>query len=369
MWRRTTVANVVTVADTEVWEYSLPSAGVLNAVFLQLRATNGATSNLDNSLEQCVNSIQVVDGGRVLMDLSGAQAQMVSLIGSKNEPRSVISEGADDGQTYQALLLFGLKLYDDEVGLDLSKLLAPRLRVDVDLTAVRAAGATGFVTGTGRLSCVLVVNDGADAPTPGAYLKSAEIKRWTTAASGDEVTQAPIDGAWARLIVRAHVANNNPDDVLTDVRVTFDSGRFVALDELTRWAADSIGLWLGRIPEFAVTVFRADTDTRDLRHGGIDTFNAQALIDTNVSCLAAFEAGRPTINLNVLGAGTTQATDDDIYIGFNANHPYMCFFYDFVPQGMLQVDGFSRGDIVLTQGVSGAAASIVLQQIMENIAA
>lgn len=369
MWRRTTIASQETLSDTEVWEYSMPTNGTLNGIFLQLRATNGATSNLGAQLEQCVNSIQVVDGGRVLMDLTGPQAQLVTLIGTKSEPRSVVSEGADDVQTYQALLLFGLKLYDEQFGLNLANLRNPKIRVDFDLTVVRAAGATGFVTGSGRISAVLIVNDGADAIAPPAFIKSHEIKRFTTASSGDESTQAPIDAPWARVLVRAYVTNNNPDDVLTDIKVTFDSGRFVAVDEKTRWAADAIGSFLGRVPRLAYTAFKKDTETFDTRSGGIDSFTSQALIDTNVAVLAAFEAGRPAINLNVLGAGTTQATEDDIYITVFPNAPYMSFMYDFVPQGMLPVSEFARGDIVLTQGVSGAAASIVLQQVVENVAA
>ena len=367
MWRRTTIANQVTLSDTEVWEYALPTSGVLNACFLQLLATNGATSNLEAPLEACVNAVQLVDGGRVLMELTGPQCQIVSMLGAKGEPRSIVSEGDDDVQTYQALVPFGMHLYDEVVGLDLSKLRSPRLRVDVDLTSVRAVGATGFVTGSGRLSAVLIVNDGADAPRPETYLKSHEIKRWTTAGSGDELTQAPIDGPWARLIVRAHVANSNPDDVLTDIRVTFDSGQFVAIDERTRWSADSWSLFMGRLPEFSVTVFHADTDTHDLRHGGIDWISAHALVDTNVIAPAAFEAGRPLLNFNVLGAGTTQATDGDIYLDFRANHPYMSFVYDFIPMGNLDVSPYSRGDIILTQGVSAAAASLVLQQMMPNV--
>lgn len=369
MWRRTTIASQETLSDTEVWEYSIPTNGVLNGIFLQVRATNGSTSNLGAQLEQCINSVQVVDGGRVLMDLTGPQAQLVSLIGSKCEPRSVVSEGADDVQTFQALLLFGLELYDEKFGLNLANLRNPKIRVDFDLTAVRAAGVTGFVTGSGRISAVMILNDGSDAPTPASFIKSHEIKRFTTASSGDETTQAPIDAPWARVLVRAHKVNNNPDAVLTDIRVTFDSGRFVAVDEKTRWAADSIGLFLGRVPRLAFTAFKADTETFDTRSGGIDSFTAQALIDSNVACLEGFEAGRPTVNLNVLGAGTTQSTEDDVYITVFPNAPYMSFMYDFVPQGMLEVSEYGRGDIVLTQGVSGAAASIVLQQVVENVAA
>lgn len=364
MWRRSTIANVETLSDTETWEYDLPRAGVLNGFFMQLRATNGATSNLDNSLAQCVTAVQVRDGGKCLMDVTGDQLQMLSLINSKQPPRSVISEGADDVQTYQALALFGRHLFDNEVGLDLAQLVNPKLRVDFDLTAVRAAGATGFVSGTGRISCVLLLNDGEGAPTPATYVKSAEIKRWTTAASGDEVTQGPLDGPWMRLIARAHLANNNPDAILTDLKVSFDSGRFVALDELTKWAADGLGQFLGALPWLAYTLFRADTDTRDLRSAGIESFSCKTLLDTDDAHLEGFEAGRPTLNVVIAASGLTEGTDGDIYVGVQSHHPYMCMLWDFMGQGMLDVTPYTRGDIVFTQGVASAAASIVLQQMM-----
>lgn len=366
MWRRATAANVVTLSDTEVYEIALPTRGILNAALLQLRATNGATSNLANALAQCVSAIQVVDGGRVLCDMTGDQAQIVSLLGARCEPRSVVSEYLSEVQTYQAVVPFGLKLFDNDIGLDLSKLVAPKLRVDVDLTAVRATGATGFVAGTGRLSCVLLINDGAEMPSPASYLKTSEIYRWTTAASGDEVIAAPMDGPWARVIVRAFKAGSNPDDILTNIKVAFDQGLFVPVDELTKWAADSTGSFLGRVPRFQHAIFAKDTDTYTTRHGGIEECLAQALVDTNVACVAAFEDGQVTINLNVLGAGTTQATEDQVWLSHKAHHPYASMFWDFVPQGLLGVSPYTRGHVTLTQGVVTGAASVVLQQIMEN---
>lgn len=366
MWRRATIANVETLSDTQVWEYSLPTSGILGAVFLQLRATNGGTSNLDNTVEQSINSIQLVDGGRVMLDLSGAQAQMVSMLSSKASVRSVVSEGAGDGQTFQVLVPFGLKLYDNDVGLDLGTLRNPKLRVDFDLTNVRAVGGTGFVGGTGRISAFILINDGSDAPVPGQFVKSHELKQWTTAVSGDETTQAPVDAPWMRIIVRAHLAGNNPDDVLTDIKVSFDSGQFVAVDELTRWAADSLGPFLGFVPQFAFTLLRGDGESRDLRHGGIEAIAAQALLDTDTVNVASFESGNPVLNVNIGSLGTTQAAAGDIFLHATAQHPFMSMVWDFAGQGMLAVDQFDRGDIVLTQAVASAAASIVLQQLSTN---
>lgn len=366
MWRRSTIASAETLADTEVWEYSLPTSGVLNGFLLHIENTNGGTDNVFNPIYKNINKIQVVDGGRVLMDVTGVQAEFLSLLGGGGEPRSKIREAASDVQSFQALLLFGLKLWDNGLGLDLSKLANPKIRVDVDFTSVRAVGATGFVSGSGNISAVLLINDGADVPSVSDYIKSHEIKRWTTAASGDEVTAGPVDGAWARLIVRAHVAGSCPDDVLTDIKVTFDAGQLVAVDEKTKWQSHAFPLMFGRYPRFEFTLYRTDAETIDLEHGSIQAYSLQRITNDQSGNLTSIGCGNVVTALWDGSATAAASTDENTTINIWPAHPYMSFVYDFVPMGLLPVGEFQRGDIVLTQGVASAAASIVLQQIMAN---
>lgn len=369
MWRRSTIASAESLSDTEVWEYSLPTSGVLSGILFHIENTNGGTENLFNPIYKNINSIQVVDGGRVLLDVTGVQAEMLSLMASMGEPRSKIREAASDVQTMQALVLFGLHLFDNERGLDLSKLRNPKIRVDVDFTQVNAVGATGFVSGSGTMSAVIFINDGADAPAPASFIKSHEVKRWTTAASGDEVTQAPMDGAWARMLVRAHVAGSCPDDVLTDLKVSFDAGQFVAIDEKTKWQSHAFPLMFGRYPRFEFTLYRTDAETIDLEHASIQHYTLQRITNDQSGNLTSIGCGNVVTALWDGSATAAASTDENTTIGIWPAHPYMTFVYDFVPQGMLKVDGFQKGDIVLTQAVASAAASIVLQQIMENVAA
>lgn len=366
-WRRATVADTVTVADTEVWEYTLPQSGVLNGFLLQVENTNGGTDNVLNPIYKNVNWIEVVDGSRVLMRLTGVQAQFLSLINSGAMPVSRFSEVAGVVQTYQALLLFGLVPYDTAYGLDLSQLINPKVRVDIDFTAVRAAGATSFVSGSGRLSMVLLINDGADVTAPERFVKSHEIKRWTSAGSGDEVTQAPLDGEWARVIVRAHVAGSLPHAVLTDIRATFDAGQFVALQEETEWQANALPMVLGSHPVADFDVYRTDSETLDLEHAGSLAYSTFPDNAVDNMALTGHLTGNVTTDVLVAATGAASATDRTWAIKLWPTMPFMSMMWDFVPQGFLDVAQYQRGDIVLTQGVASAACSIVLQQLMANV--
>jgi len=369
MWRRSTIATQETLADVGVWEYSLPRSGVLSGVLFHIANTNGGTDNLINPIYKAIRSMQLVDGGRVLLDVSGVEAEMLSLLANKGEARSVISEVAGVVQTMQALLLFGRHLFDNDVGLDLSKLVNPKLRVDVDFGAVRVPGAASHLAGYGKMSAVLFMNDGADIPTPSHFIKSHEIKRWTTAASGDEVTQGPVDGPWMRLIVRAHVAGSLPEAVLTDIKVSFDSGQLVAIDEKMEWGGHSLPLLFGRYPRFEFSLFRTDAETIDLEHGSIKCFTIASDSVLDRPTLTAFEHGNVVTSCVVGTTGVASVADQTLTLGIWPVHPFMSTVYDFVEMGNLDAPSFERADISLTQGVISAAASLVLQQLMENKAA
>ena len=369
MWRRSTIASAETLSDTEVWEYQLPRSGVVSGILLHIENTNGVTDNLMNPVYRNINKIQLVDGGRILLDVTGVQAEMLSLLVSGGEPRSKVREAGGDVQSMQALVLFGRRLFDNEMGLDLSKLVNPKLRVDVDFTNVRGVGGTGYVSGSGTISAVLFLNDGADVPSPSQFVKSHEIKRWTTAASGDEVTQGPVDGPWSRLIVRAHVAGSSPDDVLTDIKVSFDSGQLVSIDEKTKWQSHAFPLLFGRYPRLEFTLFRTDAETIDLEHASIQAYTLQRVTNDQSGNLTSIGSGNVVTALWDGSAGAAANTDENTTINIWPAHPYMSMVYDFVEMGMLDAPSFERADIVLTQAVASAAASLVLQQFMANKAA
>lgn len=369
MWRRATIANNEALANTQVWEYRLPRSGILNAALLHLEATNGGTSNISNQLWQCVNRIQILDGARVIADMSGVQSQVVSLWATKGEPHSQWLEGAGAVQTFDAFIPLGLKKYDNNVGLDLSILKNPVIRVDIDLTTIRAVGAAGYLTGSLNLSAVLLINDGADQPSPGGFLKTHELDSWTTAAAGIQTTQGPVDAPWARLFIRSHLVNTLANTIITQVRLSFDSGQFVPIDEDTLWQANAIPLMLGRHPRFEACLFGQDADTWDTFHGQLSGVIGQNGVDVNHMHFIPFVTGQLTLMLNVASTGAAVAVDEDVHGHWSTIYPFSTVTWDFADMGFLEAQQYDRADVQSTQGVAAAAAQIWCQQIMPNATA
>jgi len=371
-WRRSLVANAQTLADVEVYEHRLPTSGILNGFLIRLVATNGATSNLDNPLRSNVTAVEIRDGGRTLLSLTGVQAEAVSMLTTWRPPESVVSEDLSVVQSWEVFIPLGMKPFDNALGLDLAKLKNPVLRVDLDLTSVRAVGATGFLTGTAAISVIALLNDGVDVPTPASFLKSTEINRFTSAASGDNITQAPVGAPWARLVVRAALANTLPSAVFTDIKVDFDSGQLVVLDEPTILAARFLASLQRVYGPFRADLLRADAETWDSEHAGLEAVQLTREGDNTTIRAASFAAGRVTVNAEAddatTGVPAADATARLTHAEFWASQPYQSLIYDFDGMGRLDVTAFNRGQITLTQGVSGATASIVLQQIAENVA-
>ncbi len=369
MWRRATIANAEALATTQVWEYRLPTSGILNGVLFHIEATNGADHNINNQVYQCIDYIQLIDGSRVIFDMSGVQSQMVSLVATRDAPRSQWYEDGNGIQTLDAFIPLGLKKYDNEVGLDLSTLKNPVLRVSIDLTTVRAAAATAYLANSANISAVLFINDGDDQPSPTGYLKTHELDNWTTAAAGVNTTQGPVDGPWARLFIRAHLVNNQPDAILTDCALRFDSGQFVVLDEDTTWQSHNLPLMLGKVPRFDNYIRTNQARVLDLLMGTIEEIHQHGVAWQIVPTAYPFVTGQLTQILANIQTGAVDGGTHNIWTSWWCLHPWNCMYYDFADMGFVEAQKYQRAEILLTQGVAAAAAHVWIQQIMPNAAA
>lgn len=371
MWRRNLLANERTLADVEVFEQQLPRSGILNGFLLRLSARNGTTSNLDNPLRSNINSVEIRDGGRTLLNLTGVQCELVSLLHSWRPPGSFVTEILSLIQTFDVFIPFGNRPFDNELGLDLSLLNNPVIRVDLDLTSVRAVGATGYLTGSATISLIALINDSTDAPSPPSFIKSTEINRFTSAASGDVITQALVDAPWSRLLVRAALTNIRASSVLTDIKIDFDAGQAVIIDEPTPLASAFMSTLQKVYGPFYIDVFRENGDTFDTQHGELRDILVTSEGIVAASQASGFNPGRPTLNCYIDGAvagGFDADTTDRVrHIKLWAREPYQSLIYDFAEMGLLNATQFDRGQITLTQGVTAAAVSLVLQQHVPNV--
>lgn len=218
--------------DTGTKIIDLKTKDPLSAIRLKFNAVNGATTNLENRLDDIITKIEIVDGSDQIYSLNLKQDQVFQFYNTGKTPRIIIEERGGGGCMEAALILFGRYLNDPEYWLDLSKFDNPQLKITTDEDAVRAMGVLGFLSG----SCVVTVNlclieEGATASK--GFFMYKELFAFTSGTTGDEHISLPRDYPYRSLLLRAYVAGNDCHENITDVKISCDAGKFIPLDKKT----------------------------------------------------------------------------------------------------------------------------------------
>lgn len=199
----------------------------ITALWIELRATNGASYNHDNNVFDCFSKIELIDGARVLFSLSAKQAFALACNELGFWPHTRLSMLGGDDQTAAIPILFGRFIGDVERSFDPTRFGNPQLRITWNLAAVRAVAATSFSTGTATLTVLAEIMEGAPAPT--GFLLKKEHYTWTTAA-GVEYIDLPTDLPIKALLLRSYLVAYHPYGVVSNWKLNLDGGKSVPFD-------------------------------------------------------------------------------------------------------------------------------------------
>lgn len=229
MYRRLTyIENRYVLSDSGEHVTNINVRDPVTCIWVELRATNGATRNLNSPLAACVESIELVDGSNVLWSVNGYEALGITYYNLGYDTYQVYSEAASATQVFSFPILFGRYLGDTYYAFDPNRFANPQLRISWDLEAVNSVGATGFVSGSCRLSVIADVMDGA--PSPVGLLSAKEIYSFTTESSGTEYIDLPTDATIRGLYVRCHEDGVGAFGNIDNVKLTCDNDKFVIVD-------------------------------------------------------------------------------------------------------------------------------------------
>lgn len=193
----------------------------LTALYVYFRATNGAAVAKDAPPTPCIDKIEIVDGGRVYWSTSGPEAVAVSVYETDRWPSHFFNEGANAGGFISIPLLFGRYLGDEEFAFSPAKLLNPQIKVTWTRNVLHAA--TPY-----QLGIRAKAMQGVSAPSKALMVKN--IRTFSTAATGIEGTELPVDLDIRRLFVRAYKANTLWTGLLTHLKLDCDVGRLIVFD-------------------------------------------------------------------------------------------------------------------------------------------
>lgn len=257
--RHSTIKSQETLADSSTEVVDLSKNDWISAILIEYYATNGATNNEDAHPHDLVSSIQVLDGSYVLKSMTGVQACALYLYDHGVVPPEWLDENLSVVQRTNFAILFGRYVGDPLFAINAKDFENLQLRFVQNLATVRAVGATGYVTTSGRWSVTVVRFE--DMPIkPIGWFKTEEKKNFVTAAAGVEQTALPTDHEYRRIMVRSFITNNTFG--LTQFDLNLGDGKFKPYDgHLFRWMASQNKMYYKCDPEVYQRIYKQDTDT------------------------------------------------------------------------------------------------------------
>ena len=341
----------------------LRTSDPISAIRLNFRATNGTSYNKDNRLDDIITKIELVDGSDQLLSLTLKEAQALEFRRMGKLPRYRPSEGASGVGDMSCLLLFGRYLWDPDYYMDLTKFKNPQLKITTNIAAVAALGVTAFATNTIKVTIDLLIIEEGAMPAHG-FMMAKNVYGFTSATSGDEHIDMPMDYPYVGLMMRAYTLGNDVDENISRLKINCDAGKFVPIDkkviDLYRREQDDLGS-----AGIEYIIFRRldDVVTHIINHDPIISLQASAratLIAADYSW-----SGRFPIRVDT-HAGVGISTDADIYMRVTGGCPHATVHVPFGlrndPDTYFDPAQFGDIDLVLTQAAA-SAVGVVLEQL------
>lgn len=369
-------------SDSTTYRLELPENGMLSALMLKIRATNGATSNKDAMIKDTITRIEVIgNGSTVIFSLTGEELDRFTWRFYKRRGVELASEDASAVQFQTFILPFGEFIGDKKYGLDLSKWNDVELRIKYDLAAINAVGATGFITGSFSVTVVAYRYPEGAGVSPIGFRKLSEIVQPTDAASGERRYELPIQNKYIELglFVREDAIADDID--VTALRIELDNGEnriFDAnWDDLQQENSNEFGI----NPRQLKTTFKSDTDTIDFETGIVrnatitDEHVMESTADTYVVTGLESRAGdRLTLGMfNIVTVASSElmsenTTDDTALISVDGDGVGNMVFIPFSrePGWTDALDSLDHGKIeaIISSGASGATLGLILSEIV-----
>jgi len=351
-----------TLDDVGTKIIDLRTTDPISAIRLSFFGTNGATYNKENYLNDVITKIELVDGSDQLLSCSLKELQAIQYRRTKRMPFMRPGESASGASEEQCLILFGRHLWDPEYYMDLTKFRNPQLKITTNIAAVRAAGADGFLTGYLQVSVNLMVIEEGAAEAKGFFMHK-NIYGFTSATSGDEHVDMPMDYPYAGLLCRAYVQGADPDYCLTKVKLNCDAGKFIPFDirvkDLYRVEENDYG-----VAELRYFIFRKDAEW--VHH--IITHDPHSVFNPGIPGRIAgtYTAFNGQFKLNLRAHDNTPVAAEELTsVIIRGSCPHATFFIPFgLPEDPLTYFDpkvFGDIDLVLTQDNAGAIDIVLMQ--------
>ncbi len=362
--RYTYLENEKVLADSGEYTFNIDTEDVIGRLDFEMKATNGATNNQACTMADVLTSLELMNGSEPIISVSGKELAGVLPYRIGKFIQGKVSEAPGDIQSLRFSYDFGRWYCDEQLALDLSRITKLQVRVKWNLAAVNAVGATGFVTGTGRFTCLAHILEGGQ--TPLGYLSLKRHSLFTTAASGIEPVLLPTDKKVRSISVRSAEAGTGKLSGISHVKVNINENKDVPIDldvdDLLETIVNSYGFFVYRHifhltnADVAYCLLKYMEDVQ-LNTELIDVIAAYTNTDIGEGALIQFTASTGA------ALATDQLHDAKVsgYLPFNTAYIGFGSYDD--PNTWLSAELMKSLKLELTQDNAGAACSVVIEQL------
>ena len=368
-YREVYIEQAKALADSGSETIEIATADPISELLVKFYATNGATSNKAAPIPLVVTKIEVFDGSDKLYSCDGEVAAALVRYHNDAQPHLTINEAGNYIQSSHFAIRFGRWLWDPVFALVPQAFRNLQLKVSWNLAEVRAVGATGYATGTGRLTVIAKVMEGLEAP-PSGFLMQKEHYTFTSAASGDERISLPTDHPYVSLLVRAYEAGVDMTASLTNFKLSLDHDKAIPFDHLE---GDFRGQMENMFGEYELPIFclSDDAEAHESWLGVPSAATVTPQTASRIVAVTALSGGRYTMS-QVTDAGVA-ANALNSFVKIFGQCLFNCWYYRFGtlddPSTWLMAPSIGDIKLMLTQGNAGAAVSVVLTQARSYAAA
>lgn len=356
--------NGYTLADAGEFVFNIGSNDVITQLDVVVKATNGATNNKAAHIADVVTSIELMDGSEPIVSLSGYELGGMACYKKGSFVNGLISEIAADVQSIRFPISFGRWYGDEQLALDLSRHKNVQCRVKWNLAAIRAVGATGFVTATGLLTVIAHVMEGGGSPM--GYLSMKRHALFTTAASGIARVDLPMDKVIKAIGIRSWETVTGGLSGISHVKLTNNENAEVPLDLDTADFLDSVvnnGLRFHYNHRFSLQ--GTNRVYALLKYRELMTFNNETIaiaaggVNTGV--------GEEVMVQFTTSTGANLAADNTYDAAVQGHLPFGLAYLQFGayddPNSYFNAPNYKASRLELTQDNAGAACSVVVEQV------
>jgi len=375
--RRVLIDQATQTSDAATHRASLPRAGLLSGIELEVSIQNGSTAGEEHVID-AVDRVEVVaDGSNVLFSLEGVELLRWAWYWSKRFPTQVWDERASAQRQQITLpILFGRWLGDTEFGLDLSRYRDVEIRVQYSPTIA----ATGFTTGTFRINEVMWIDDSGRSGGGRGFLRTTQVYAFTSAASGEEVVELAREYPLFDLLVYAREDAIDDGVDITQAEVRVNDRRIIPYTGRWNDIQGENQNMFGIDPTVSLRALRADNATIDLLTGRI--LAAQLLLvedlaaaaDFRYATIASYAGDRITTHIAIVEGSATYAatiletTRQALLIEAQGlgigNAICIPFALGGNPDLALPSPEFNRVQLALTQGGAGGDVRVSTRELV-----